>query len=163
MTSGQRKRLELLDSRSAIKLLHVRVSGADTYGAYDESVSEVSSMARRQKMSLDRDRAQRVPGLSAFASWAFGPDGLPNLRVLAYGDFSYHGRYIEDTFVFGRDEFVESCRESTHSMTDSEVDCGYSLLTKEQRNEVMELYGDFLEACPVDVLVYMDRANMELT
>lgn len=28
-----------------------------------------------------------------FAVWAFGPTGLPHLRILAIGDFSYNSRY----------------------------------------------------------------------
>lgn len=30
--------------------------------------------------------------LLRFANWAFGPNGLPTLQVLAFGDFSYNGR-----------------------------------------------------------------------
>jgi hypothetical protein len=29
------------------------------------------------------------------ADWAFGPEGLPDLQVLVFGDFSYDGRYQE--------------------------------------------------------------------
>ena len=27
--------------------------------------------------------------VESFAEWAFGPDGLPELRVFAYGDFAF--------------------------------------------------------------------------
>ncbi|MCJ1476719.1 hypothetical protein MMC13_005387 [Lambiella insularis] len=37
-----------------------------------------------------------------FAQWAFGPDGLPNLQILAYGDFSNFGRHAEDTVLLCR-------------------------------------------------------------
>ena len=33
---------------------------------------------------------------------------------------------------------------------------GFSLLGKEERNEVVKRYGEFLEACPVDPLVGME-------
>ena len=175
-----------MDSRSALKLVHVRVSGADKYykkgeddeGGREEDENEDSApssdsvppprklavltpLAKRQRLSLDPYRAQQVRGLSDLASWAFGPNGLLNLHVLAYGDFSYQGRYIEDTFVFGRNKkFVKSSRELPLPLRES--DFGYSLLRKDERNDVLARYGDFLEACPVDSLVRLDRADMEL-
>jgi hypothetical protein len=33
-----------------------------------------------------------MPELLEFADWAFGPEGLPKLDILAYGDFSHRGR-----------------------------------------------------------------------
>ena len=33
-----------------------------------------------------------------FASWAFGTNGIPSLQVLAYGDFSFDGRFRRQTF-----------------------------------------------------------------
>ena len=33
-----------------------------------------------------------------FADWAFGPNGLPRLEVLAFGDFSYEKRYRSNGF-----------------------------------------------------------------
>lgn len=179
--SGQKTRLQLLDSRSPVKLVHVRISGADKYYKEDEENEEDEGdeesapssdsepppathaarlpLPKRQAMSLDPHRAQQVPDLSDLASWAFGPDGLLNLQVLAYGDFSYQGRYIEDTFVFGRNRSANSLRGSTRSLDKSSF--GYSLLQKDERNDVMALYGDFLEACPVDALLRLNR-DMEL-
>ena len=100
--------------RSGIKLLHVRTSGAEKEDQGDgvsESGLELhvpshiatknANMAIFQKMKSNHHRSQKIPGLSALAMWAFGPYGLPNLKVLAYGDFSHHGRYAEDCFVFG--------------------------------------------------------------
>ncbi|KAJ5369964.1 uncharacterized protein N7496_006056 [Penicillium cataractarum] len=37
-----------------------------------------------------------------FAEWAFGPTGLPNLRVLAFGDFSFGSRYENQQCLFRR-------------------------------------------------------------
>ena len=178
MIPEQKTRLQLLDPRSPIKLVHVRISGADKFckedeedEADEESASSFDSapllempaarlpLPKRQEMSLDPHRAQQVPGLSDLALWAFGPDGLSNLQVLAYGDFSYQGRYVEDTFVFGRNRSGNSPVVSTRSLDRS--DFGYSLLQKDERNDVMALYGDFLEACPVDPLLRLNR-DMEL-
>lgn len=170
--------------------MHVRISGADKHYKEDEEDEEDEGdewdeedegdeeralspdttpppespptpipLLQRQQMSVDPHRAEQVRGLSDLASWAFGPDGLLNLQVLAYGDFSYQGRYIEDTFVFGRNRSGKYPRGSTQSSNNS--DFGYSLLQKNERNDVMALYGDFLEACPVDALLRLDR-DMEL-
>jgi hypothetical protein len=39
-----------------------------------------------------------------FAMWAFSNDGLPNLAVLAWGDFSYEGRYSKFNALLCRSE-----------------------------------------------------------
>jgi hypothetical protein len=39
--------------------------------------------------------------LKNFADWAFGPTGLPNLLVIAFGDFSHDRRFSEShIFIF---------------------------------------------------------------
>lgn len=162
-----------MGSRSAIKLVHIRISGADKYRKSTEELEEAEAdsegseteendqsasssgspatpppqppsprtpFATRQQMSLDPHRASQVPGLTNLASWAFGPSGLQNLQVLAYGDFSYQGRYVEDTFVFGRNR---SGNSSSGFMGENIGESGYNLLKKEERNDVVALYGDF--------------------
>jgi hypothetical protein len=37
-----------------------------------------------------------------FADWAFGPNGLPRLEVLAFGDFAYEERYQKQRFLARR-------------------------------------------------------------
>ncbi|CAG8153206.1 unnamed protein product [Penicillium nalgiovense] len=37
-----------------------------------------------------------------FAQWSFSADGLPCLQVLAWGDFSYGGRYSKLNLLFCR-------------------------------------------------------------
>jgi hypothetical protein len=49
-----------------------------------------------------------------FADWAFGAEGLPDLQVLAWGDFSHEGRYARHNVLL--------CR----------ADCGWRYLTKAQ-------------------------------
>ena len=162
--------------KSPLTLLHIRVSGVDKdvrdSGSNDDSMSASDSesprrrlaagvlLARRQRTSLDRGMAEPVSGLDRFASWAFGPDGPSNLQILAYGDFSYQGRYREDTYLFGRNPSFNSPRALAPFPYNSNG--YYSLLQKEERRLVMAQYGGFLEACPVDSLVRLDRENMEL-
>ena len=40
----------------------------------------------------------------AFAHWAFGPDGLTTLQVLALGDFSFRGRFANNQVLLCRQE-----------------------------------------------------------
>lgn len=176
MTFGQQTRLELMDSRSSLKILHVRVSDADRDDRASVSNDDSTSgsgfdsrleravrrglLAKGETMIFDH-KVLGVPGLHTLASWAFGPNGLTNLQILAYGDFSYQGRYFEDTFVFRRNPNPHGPREL--AFPSHGFDCGYySLLQKEERRLVMAQYGEFLEACPVDSLVQLDRADMEL-
>lgn len=45
----------------------------------------------------------RLPGgLLQFANWAFGPNSLSALQVLAFGDFSYDGRFYNYNNLFCR-------------------------------------------------------------
>ncbi|KKZ61360.1 hypothetical protein EMCG_04005 [[Emmonsia] crescens] len=41
-------------------------------------------------------------GLIKFVNWAFGRNGLPHLRILAYGDFSHQGRFKNSQLLFCR-------------------------------------------------------------
>ncbi|KAL4900335.1 hypothetical protein BDW74DRAFT_96454 [Aspergillus multicolor] len=40
--------------------------------------------------------------LIEFAKWAFGPTGLPNLLVIAYGNFSHDGRFVQSQALLYR-------------------------------------------------------------
>ena len=39
-----------------------------------------------------------------FADWAFGPDGLPELLVLAYGDFAFRDKFKKENALYCRNE-----------------------------------------------------------
>lgn len=53
--------------------------------------------------SFDIAEILRLPAeLLGFANWAFGPNGLPTLQVLAFGDFSYDGRFHIHNKLFCR-------------------------------------------------------------
>ena len=55
-----------------------------------------SSMTHSTASSESFDIAEilRLPAeLLGFANWAFGPNGLPTLQDLAFGDFSYDSRF----------------------------------------------------------------------
>ena len=69
-----------------------------------------------------------------FAHWAFGADGFPNLQVLAFGDFSYQGRYSKYNVLL--------CRSEN----------GYTKLTRAQIPywDLIQNHMDMLGACPFD-------------
>lgn len=81
-------------------------------------------------------------GLGDFAHWAFSGDGLPNLRILAYGDFAHDDRF-KDTQVLLCRNLAESSRRSFRFIQDSDVDL-HTLLAAN-----MEL----LRACPVSAFL----------
>ncbi|KAL4909753.1 hypothetical protein BDW74DRAFT_173248 [Aspergillus multicolor] len=77
--------------------------------------------------------------MNNFAKWAFSAEGLPNLQVLAYGDFSYAGRYDKFNLLL--------CRCNSGE--------GYQPLTPSQVTtwEFVQGNMDMLAACPyVDML-----------
>jgi hypothetical protein len=81
-----------------------------------------------------------------FARWAFGPQGPPNLQVLAQGDFSHTDPFApRTTFLF--------CR-SPPSTTEDGGD-GFYRTTVEEFNQWGSTDGiyEFLTACPVSLVV----------
>ena len=89
---------------------------------------------------------------------AFGPNGLPNLRLIAWGDFSHRGRYKEHTLLL--------CRNEASTIHAENIDnaafyaCAPEDLTFRQVAEhdtaLLELFRkeqDMLSACPVDNII----------
>lgn len=91
-----------------------------------------------------------------FAQWVFGPTGIRSLRLLAYGDFSYEGRFGQSTLLL--------CRR--------DPSCGTEYSAGEEASQVLrfrdvkkgedaELWGLFerekhvLTACPCDTLFHV--------
>ncbi|KAJ5108720.1 hypothetical protein N7456_005395 [Penicillium angulare] len=69
-----------------------------------------------------------------FAHWAFSSDGLPNLQVLACGDFSYDERYSKFNVLL--------CKS----------DNGYQTLTPSNGSswDLVQDNMDMLAACPLE-------------
>lgn len=82
----------------------------------------------------------------AFSHWAFGADGIPSLQVLAYGDFSFEGRFKSENIILCRQAWTIPKEDTTlpfRPIRDSDIN-------------MMELVSenmDFLGACPVDTIV----------
>lgn len=59
----------------------------------------------RQIATLQSETPPSMPEAKAFISfarWVFGPQGIPSLRVLAFGDFSHEDRYEAQRFLVRR-------------------------------------------------------------
>lgn len=91
---------------------------------------------------------QRTPSksLDDFASWAFGAQGIQSLRGIAFGDFSYNGRYADGNILLGR------ARESI--AMGAQEGQKYRVLGEDdmEHKEILKEYLGVLEACPTDSL-----------
>lgn len=83
------------------------------------------------------------------AQWAFGPEGLSSLRVIAYGDFSHKGRYARSNLFLSRN--VGARRYRVHRHEDMLGGCLGGGELREERELVCK-YVEMLEACPIDPL-----------
>lgn len=68
----------------------------------------------------------------SFAEWAFGPCGLPALRVLAFGDFSHGSRYSGQ-------QFLSACPGG--GLMESPYELEFTTLGDMQCKEILEI-GD---------------------
>lgn len=97
-----------------------------------------------------------------FVRWAFSPLGMPNLQILAYGDFS-HKKFAWSQLVFVRYPRPNMCVPA--AQTDPSGVFGESLPFRLMHTEDMYLFDEidgsreFLKACPVHVDndIYVDR------
>ncbi|KKA19421.1 hypothetical protein T310_6597 [Rasamsonia emersonii CBS 393.64] len=83
--------------------------------------------------------------LHDLAQWAFGPDGLPSLRVIAHGDFLDEGRYRKHNVLLCRDS-GSSQGLNFRRVVGTEMD--------ELLLDLFEEYSDFLQACPPSLDLY---------
>ncbi|KAM5447010.1 hypothetical protein MaudCBS49596_006190 [Microsporum audouinii] len=97
--------------------------------------------------SDDPEIAKRIyPGaasdsLKALAQWVFGERGLPSLQLLAYGDFSYNGRYSSANVLFCRQQGSHAAGGKTYRHATKDDSFALDLLRQ---------YSHVLQACPSD-------------
>ena len=99
-----------------------------------------------------RQLVDSVPrSLLALAEWAFGPNGLPNLRILAWGDFGYYDRWVGVNKLYCRKEGAQHCTSTSDIRQSAFREVGrrdYNLREFVKKNQ------DMLAACPGDSLLY---------
>jgi hypothetical protein len=103
--------------------------------------------AERELRRLPRD-------FLPFARWAFGPEGISSLKVLAYGDFSLDGQFDWHNHIFCRKEWTvprtNSRREGREEVT---LPCRPIRDSDTEMRELVERNMDFLQACPHESIV----------
>ena len=100
------------------------------------------------------DRSSTPLGeLFSFANWAFGPEGFPGLEILAFGDFSYQGRFSRDTLLLCRDKSSSSPANSDSTQQGTALT--FRNVRKNDRAlwDLLKRNADFLEACPTDSIL----------
>ncbi|KAJ6436229.1 hypothetical protein O9K51_11212 [Purpureocillium lavendulum] len=81
-----------------------------------------------------------------FADWVFGADGIASLHLLAYGDFSCQGRFLEDCFMLRRRALAAGDgRPYMFYFPESERD--------PDLEDILARHAGFLEACPTDTIL----------
>ncbi|KAH6667672.1 hypothetical protein B0J14DRAFT_169359 [Halenospora varia] len=99
----------------------------------------------------------RLPGgLLQFANWAFGPDGLPALQVLAFGDFSYDGRFHNHNHLFCRHTWsIRNPENDTLQQSEDELILTFRPIRENDRKlwDLIDRNTEFLEACPTDSII----------
>ena len=100
----------------------------------------------------------KARNLLAFADWAFGPSGFRSLQILAYGDFSYGGRYARQQFLFRRSTAFEvSLGQSGKIPPDAgeEVPPTFHAMANADKTlwDLTEVPEEVLGSCPVDDLM----------
>lgn len=158
-----RRQLELECRINRSEMFNVEDSHSIEEQSKDGS-SEISDTSSSSEEFMYRlhDKIGLPIGHFGFLQWAFGPEGLTNLKVMAYGDFS-HGRMPEGRTCFlvraanrsmaeqarsaAEGVSAEDCQSRTFRLIDeSDADC-WRLIEEEM---------DFLSACPSGPLVRRD-------
>jgi hypothetical protein len=131
-------------------------------GSSNESISsggKPPSITHSTASSEPFDIAEilRLPAeLLRFANWAFGPNGLPTLQVLAFGDFSYDGRSHIHNKLFCRHTWsIRNPENDILQQSEDELVLTFRLVRENDRElwDLIDRNTEFLEACPTDSIV----------
>ncbi|CAD6584623.1 MAG: hypothetical protein ASARMPRED_001820 [Alectoria sarmentosa] len=140
--SQLRRSMEPYNSAQSLRFLHVRCSKHGFKPYLRDNVVKWTVDGIVEPVGPDNYSAEAIANfeLFDFVRWAFGSRGLPKLRILAFGDFSYDGRHKGKSLLFYRQRIGSPY--------------GFRLASKEN---VIDLSGidkpfDFLGACPTDPL-----------
>src|SRR4051794_7591845 len=123
--------------KTSLRVLHVRQSGPDlvrrtSWGIQPDT--EVSLPTRSESVStknyqcripqcdwgvaVDEPSSNYHGGLTMelheLGQWAFGPEGISSLRVLAFGDFSHKGRFAKSSVLLCKESKTEQILHGQH-------------------------------------------------
>ena len=146
--------LEPYASYLTLKLLHVRRTAVELPRDLLESIEKWIKLGINEdnayyRRSFSQEMEYNMcMGLFDLAQWAFGPNGISQLQVLAFGDFSYDGRFPKKSILFCR-QILQPSKTTWR-------------LAKKDETAIFEGIDrpmDFLGACPRDVTV-LNRNTM---
>ena len=119
----------------------------------DDDASNDRPLSDVNDTSGSDESSRLLAQLFSFAQWAFGPEGFPVLEILAFGDFSYQGRFSRHTLLLCRDT------SSTSPANLDSIQQGTATTFRNMRKNDRALWdllnrnADFLETCPTDSIV----------
>lgn len=127
---------------SSLKLVHIRQSGLDLrhyhVGSYAMDPGVIGLHTRYQVHDIRQLGVQ----FFNFAMWLFGPQGVPSVEALAFGDFmngvTYSGLSLDHNFVI--------LRNSTFTLPPFRL---LDLMT-EDGMDFVDRHRQILEACPTE-------------
>jgi hypothetical protein len=128
-----------------LRVLHIRQSGTDLKRYNSLGVKRAVVNQWRQSTGVPEYRPRELTkSLHDLAQWAFGPQGLPSLEVIVYGDFSHQGRYAQS--------HVYLCRHAGLHQ-DYEQDMAGQTFRHFSRddwrqNDELQRFSNMLAACP---------------
>ncbi|KUL81764.1 hypothetical protein ZTR_09249 [Talaromyces verruculosus] len=157
-------RAVLQKTRAPVKALHLRLSGRDyqlcnmrqallrrlddPHNPYcpDDSLADSSPDLSWENTALFEEAdVMAVSHLIRLADWAFGPEGVATLRILAYGDFSCGGRHKRQQAILARAD--------PDSIGSPPQRRPYTVVS--QHDVFLETYKevrDMVSACPLEAL-----------
>ncbi|BCS16228.1 hypothetical protein ALUC_80435A [Aspergillus luchuensis] len=130
--------LQGLQARPSCKLLHIRATGPAMVNMYRSNICGMCTSnanvndCKGTKTYTEIDPLYHPLDIYEFAEWAFSAEGLPDLTVLAWGEFSHEGHFSEHNSLF--------CRSKT----------GYRRLNASEISlwDLINDNMDMLAACP---------------
>lgn len=127
--------------KHTVQVLHIRRSGPDfaNYGDWSRDYEDAGSISSGHELPRFSE------DFEDFSQWVFGPNGIPSLRLLAFGDFYCEPRYAGYNHLL--------CRRTQSNQTPvQDVPPRYFRSIEDDDKELWDLidgYMDALKACPV--------------
>ncbi|KAG8525369.1 uncharacterized protein KY384_009013 [Bacidia gigantensis] len=155
-------------TKQSLKILHLRSAGKSSWKPKfvdptfwnTWSTPDLDSHDYRQTFSFawpareqERLQNEELRDEDALADWAFSPVGFPNLRVLAFGDFSHGKRFKSRQRLLCRNGVLG---KTAAGKSWRDLDMERDIID----GELVERNMDLLAACPVSPLLWgLGRAD----
>lgn len=159
LTFKQQRLVSDFAPNGSLQVLHLRQSGKDLeyipcWANANENNEEIHDLSLE---GIPEERLYRLGGpFKDLAQWAFGPDGIRSLRLLAYGDFSGDGRFQQSNLLLCRRDPPRGI--DFLGMDDASQQFCFREVRPGEDTELWELYErekQLLAACPRDSLLHL--------